>query len=207
MEDGRSTPTDGSSGWCLMLVGLRSSGSAATAFHVATLLALLRVGEQSAICAFNRIAGRMSAGELQLAAPRLTALICDEQRHDHVLAAHCATLPHVVVGDAMTRRFFRGLESRESTVHLARVAALDACVCQVLTRVLAPTQRKLGDSLVVLLSRIRCDEARHVRTARGCAAPTPGCFSTSMRTFATDLPPCSMRVRRRSRRWVSIPVV
>ncbi len=138
-----------------------------TAVHVATLLALLRAGEQSAASAFSRIARRLSAGELQLAAPRLTALIADEQRHDLALAAHCDMLPHVIVGDAMTRRFFRKLESREPAVHLARVAALDSCVCQVLTRVLArTTPRQWGESLMDLLSGIRRDEARHVHTTR-----------------------------------------
>jgi hypothetical protein len=150
--------------------GLNSSDSALTALHVATLLALLRAGEQSAACAFNRIAHRLSAGELQLAAPRLTALISDEERHDQALAAHCGVLPNVALGDAMTRRFFRRLESRESTVHLARVASLDACVCQVLTRVLTrATQGQLGESLANLLSTIRRDEARHVRTTRDLA--------------------------------------
>jgi hypothetical protein len=156
---------------------LNGSGSGVTAFHVATLLALLRAGEQSAAGAFDRIARRLSAGELQLAAPRLTALIADEQRHDLALAAHCDLLPHVIVGDAMTRRFFRGLESREPSVHLARIAALDSCVCQVLTRVLARGRpRQWGESLMDLLSRIRFDEARHVHTTRDlvrmCGADT-----------------------------------
>jgi len=55
-------------------------------------------------------------------------------------------------------------------VHLARIGALDACVCQVLTRLLARTDPELlGDSLRDLLSRIRADEARHVRVSRDLA--------------------------------------
>lgn len=147
-----------------------SDSSSQTALHVATLLAFLRAGEQSAASAFNRIARRFSVGELQLASPQLAALISDEQRHDRALATHCATLPHVVVGDATSRRFFRALESRAPTVHLARIAALDACVCHVLTRVLASaTPQQLGESLAGLLSRIRSDEARHVRATRDLA--------------------------------------
>jgi hypothetical protein len=161
--------------------------NAVSASHVATLLALLRAGEQSATCAFNRIARRLSVGELQLASPQLTALISDEQRHDHALAAHCANWPPVVIGDAMTRRFFRGLESREPTVHLARVAALDACVCQVLTRVLArATQQQLGESLISLLAGIRCDEARHVRTTRDLAR-TFGADTALLRVISADV--------------------
>lgn len=146
-------------------MGCRNSVS--PAIHIASLLALLRSGEQSAASAFGRIAHRLSPGELQLAAPKLTALIADEQRHDEALAAHCDFLPRVAGGDARTRRFFRGLESREATVHLARVGALDACVCQVLTRVLRHSPpEELGEDLVTLLTAIRNDEARHVRATR-----------------------------------------
>ncbi len=139
-------------------------------FHVATLVALLRAGEQSAATAFNRIANRLSAGELKLAAPALIGLIEDEERHDTALTAHGAMLPSVDVPDAATRRFFRGLESREPTVHLARVAALDACVCQVLTRLLVSSDpQSLSEPLRSLLARIRADEGRHVRVSRDLA--------------------------------------
>ena len=145
-------------------------GSDSASFHVATLLALLRAGKQSAARALNRIAHRLSPGERKLASPRLLALIFDQQRHNDELAAYCVALPHVVIRDPTTRSFFRGLESRESTVHLARVAALDACVCQVLTGVLArATQQQLGKSLMDLLSQIRVDGARHVHATRDLA--------------------------------------
>jgi len=138
--------------------------------HVATLLALLRAGEQSAGMAFSRIVGRLSPGELSVAAPQLLNLIKDEERHDAALAGHCATLPGVVFTHPTTRRFFRGLESREPTLHLARIAALDACVCQVLSCVLERADsRELGSSLRHLLTRIRGDEARHVRVSRDLA--------------------------------------
>ena len=137
---------------------------------IATLLALLRAGEQSAAHAFSRISHRLSAGELQIASSSLQALIADEQRHDDALATHCGAMPQVAISDAPTRRFFRALESREPIVHLARVAALDSCVCQVLTRVLVRTpQAQLGSSLTNLLLRIRADEAQHVRVTRTLA--------------------------------------
>ncbi len=139
-------------------------------FHLATLIALLRAGEQSAAAAFSRIARRLSAGELMLAAPQIIGLIEDEERHDTALAAHGAMLPSVAIPDAATRRFFRGLESREPTVHLARVAALDACVCQVLTRLLVSSDpQSMGRPLRSLLARIRADEGRHVRVSRNLA--------------------------------------
>ncbi len=135
--------------------------------QVAALLALLRAGEQSAAAAFDRVAHRLSPGEMTLAAPVLTRLVADERRHDALLATHAQALPEAEVGDAATRRFFRRLESREPGVHLARVAALDACVCQVLSRVLAGTVHEvLGSSLIAALRGIRRDEGRHVRATR-----------------------------------------
>jgi len=149
---------------------LADSDRLSRAIHVATLLALLRAGEQSAAAAFNRIARRLSAGELSLSLPSLTALIKDEERHDGALATFSSALPPIALGDPATRRFFRRLESREPTVHLARVAALDACVCQVLTRVLACSDERVLDTrLTALLSSIRADEARHVRVTRDLA--------------------------------------
>lgn len=138
--------------------------------QAASLLALLRAGEQSAAAAFDRIAHRLSPGQMALAAPALTRLVSDERRHDAILAAHAQALPAAIVGDAATRRFFRRLESREPGVHLARIAALDACVCQVLGRVLAaPVDEWLTASLIRSLWAIRRDEGRHVRETRGLA--------------------------------------
>ena len=143
------------------------SPSSQPAIHTATLLALLRAGEQSAACAFGRIVARLSAAEEAMALPDLTTLIRDEKRHDDALAAYCSTLPEIAIGDARTRRFFRGLESREPIVHLARVAALDGCVCRVLTHVLQrAAEEHFEASLVDLLTNIRADEARHVRMTR-----------------------------------------
>lgn len=149
-----------------------SSGYVRDCHPTATLLALLRAGEQSAAAAFERIARRLSAGERSLAAAQLAHLIDDERLHDEALAAQAAALPQVAVGDAATRRFFRRLESREPHIHLARVAALDGCVCQVLGRILRSSARQhLDAALGRVLAGIRLDEARHVRTARGlCVA-------------------------------------
>jgi len=149
---------------------LADSGRLSSSIHVATLLALLRAGEQSAAAAFNRIARRLSPGELSLSLSPLSTLIKDEERHDSALATFSSVLPPIALGDSATRGFFRRLESREPTVHLARVAALDACVCQVITRVLACADDRVLDSrLMVLLSNIRADEARHVRVSRDLA--------------------------------------
>ena len=141
-----------------------------TPFQLATLLALLRSGEQSAGLAFGRIRQGLSPGLLALASPVLNDLIADERRHDQMLEQLCAHLPYVRVCDAQTRRFFHGLESREPRIHLARVASLDACVCQVLTRALALPGIPQGEPLTaIVLSNIRADEARHVKISRALA--------------------------------------
>lgn len=153
--------------------------------HTATLIAMLRAGEQSAFAAFGGILLRLSPGEHGLAAPHLAQLIADEERHERALAVHADRLPGVAANDAMTRRFFRSLESREPRIHLARIAALDGCVCQVLASVLAQnSQRPAANSLFDLLSTIRTDEAHHVRVTRNlCCALGSDAESTKAIVF------------------------
>jgi hypothetical protein len=67
------------------------------------------------------------------------------------------------------RRFFLRLESREIGVHLARVASLDACVCQTLAAVLNAKPQWLHSTLVVALGEIRRDEGRHVKLTKSLA--------------------------------------
>jgi hypothetical protein len=129
----------------------------------------MRAGEQSAAQAFARIMTRLSPGEYAHAAGAVTALIEDEMRHDIQLSESAAGLPFVST-DFGARHFFRRLETREPGVHLARIAALDACSCQVLSRMLAPATRSLlPPRLVNTLASIRRDEGSHVRTARRLA--------------------------------------
>ena len=148
---------------------------------------MLRAGEQSAYAAFGGILLRLSPGEHALATPQLAKLISDEQRHERALGVHADRLPRVAASDAMTRRFFRGLESREPAIHLARVAALDGCVCQVLASVLAQySQRSAADSLFDLLSTIRTDEAHHVRVTRNLCRAL-GSDAESMKAIAFEV--------------------
>src|SRR5271156_3117994 len=136
---------------------------------VASCLALMRAGEQSAAQAFARIMTRLSRGEYAYAAEPVTALIQDEQRHDTQLSEAAAGLP-LVGADFRARHFFRRLETREPGIHLARIAALDACSCQLLNRMLAPATRAfLPAGLADTLASIRRDEGSHVRTARHLA--------------------------------------
>ena len=153
--------------------------------HTAAQLALLRAGEQSVRDAFGGILRRMTPGERSVAALPLTRLIFDEERHDAGRAIHAGILPHTNANDARTWRFFRDLESREPSVHLARVATLDASVCQVLASVLRPpTGQYHGESLFELLGAIRPRaRARRFRTqvaATHSAAHTPISIATTV---------------------------
>ena len=130
---------------------------------------MMRAGEQSAADGFARIVARLTQGEHARAAGVLAPLIADEQRHDELLAVHAAALPVVGV-DHEARRFFRRLETREPSVHLARIAALDACACQILARMVSPVPRaRLRPDLVNTLTSIRRDEGFHVRQAHELA--------------------------------------
>jgi len=96
-------------------------------------------------------------------------MIADEERHD-VLLSHCSAALPEVAADTDARRFFRRLETRDPGVHLARISALDACSCQILSRLLGPqTRGRLSANLIECLTSIRRDEGAHIRTTRTLA--------------------------------------
>jgi hypothetical protein len=138
----------------------------------ASLLGLLRAGEQSAYAAMARILRHMAPGAGALACTALAPIALDERRHDHWLGQLDSWL--VVPAQRPSpevRRFFQRMHSTDPALHLARVAALDGCVCQVLYRVLtAPGAGQLDVRLLEVLSAIRLDESRHVRVTRQLAA-------------------------------------
>ena len=142
--------------------------SAAAPAH-AVLVSLLRLGERSAGFAFERLARSTKIATSDPYRALLAQVAQDERRHDCELAA--------VAGDAIrlrmnnsSRRFFLGLHDRDIRIHLARIAALDGCVCQIVTQVLSGSLLAPQDAgLRRTLERIRHDEGRHVRIARRAA--------------------------------------
>jgi hypothetical protein len=135
---------------------------------LAPLLNLLSAGEHSAEAAFGRIVRRLRPAEAARISDALHFIQQDERRHVRLLieASEACDVsfkrPQVAV-----RHFFARLESREPAVHLARIAALDACVCQVLSRVLRAIDGSVySDHLSAMLAGIRGDEGHHVRIAR-----------------------------------------
>jgi rubrerythrin len=101
----------------------------------------------------------------------LEMIVADELRHDDWLAAASdeTRIPAIPVTEP-SRRFFSSLESHDLVVHLSRIATLDGCVCQILSRVLAADGGSdVPAPIAAALIRIRRDEAGHVRTARALA--------------------------------------
>src|ERR1700688_4639663 len=98
----------------VIVTSVHPSNASTKRLHLATLLNLLRSGEQSAVVAFSRILRRLSHGERSLALPEPLLISGDKTPHDKILPDLPPPLPAVTVDDSQTRRFFRSLETRDS---------------------------------------------------------------------------------------------
>ena len=135
---------------------------------LADLLALLGCGEEAAAIAFHRLAERGKFAPGTQAALRLIS--DEEQVHDAWLTGLASKLPPPTLlseTQAAARRFHARLGRGTPAEHLARIAAIDAAVCMILSRLIAPRTALRADRAVTqLISRIRHDESRHVAVAR-----------------------------------------
>ncbi len=145
---------------------VRLPGHHATAF--ATLLGFLLCGEESASHAFGDSLAGASSGAERAA---LAAIADDEAVHACLIDQWLAGLPEAPsdLDLAASRRFFKRLQSRDRALHFARIAALDASVCRMLSQLIRSTALAPCRSLVSGLARIRSDEARHVSVSRALA--------------------------------------
>lgn len=145
-------------------IDVRLGVDAATA--LATLVPLLGCGEEAAAIAFDGLAAR--DGDPATAAALRT--IADEERvHDSLLHGLAEALPSVSTEALQqeARRFHIHLGRGSTLTHLARIAAIDAGVCLILSRLLRSGTPVSGDHAVSrMLARIRRDETRHVRLSR-----------------------------------------
>ncbi|MGF6920685.1 hypothetical protein [Paraburkholderia sp. 40] len=142
-----------------------------TARALADVLPLLRCGEEAATLAFGRLADRADVDPAQRAeAAALHMIEAEERVHDALLQQLCERLPQSADGAALrsaARSFHLRMFARDQTLHLARIAAVDAAVCTVLSRLTSPRTALAQDpALVQLFHRIRRDEARHVAVTR-----------------------------------------
>lgn len=145
-------------------VDVRLGDGAAEA--LALLVPLLGCGEEAAAMAFDGLAAR--DGDTAAAAA-LGAIAEEERVHDGLLHGLAAGLPAVQATALRraARRFHIHLGRGSQLAHLARIAAIDAGVCTILSRMLRPGTPVAGDPDVArMLERIRRDETRHVRLSR-----------------------------------------
>ncbi|WP_232281126.1 3-oxoacyl-ACP synthase [Novosphingobium nitrogenifigens] len=144
--------------------------ASAEAQALADLLPLLACGEEAAAIAFVRLAQRQE-GTL---AATLAAIGVEEDVHQALLAALGEMLPEPDRGGEqrrVARRFHQSLAADGPLVHLARIAAVDAATCTILSRMLARGRPLARDPRTfALFSQIRADEARHVASARAAVA-------------------------------------
>lgn len=137
---------------------------------LADVLPYLACGEVSAVHAFT---GRLFKGVPVNAQVILRAIAQDEMAHAQLIDALQQSLPPAKsLPDAgRLAMFFKRLESSDPAEHLARVAALDRAVCQLLQPLLRQgAALSQCPDIYAALCGLRQDEARHVRMARDVAS-------------------------------------
>lgn len=135
---------------------------------LATLLQLLLCGEESATHAFGDSLSRSLCDSSRAS---LEGIAQEETAHAWLIGRWMAKLPAspVAFDRNASRRFFRRLQTRDHALHFARIAALDALVCRILSRLIRGAALAPYPALRAGLSRIRSDEIDHVRIALGHA--------------------------------------
>ncbi len=131
------------------------------------MIPILGCGEEAAALAFDGLA-RASKGRPFLSAT-LQLIAAEERVHDGLMHGLADALPHISAEAAQraARRLHIRLGTGGAELHLAKIAALDAAVCTVLSRLLRTGLPIAQDTLASrTLGRIRRDEARHVALSR-----------------------------------------
>lgn len=137
---------------------------------LAQLVPLLGCGEEAAALAFDALAHDAHDDVEHYA---LQAIAAEERTHDALLTRLAMALPAIdsVAIRRSARRFHIALGHGDRTHHLARIAAVDAGVCTIMSRLLRAGTPVSHDPVVSgLLARIHRDEARHVAISRRLAA-------------------------------------
>lgn len=156
-------------------VGLSPSDAEA----LAALLPLLGCGEEAAAIAFDSLANTTGNASARIV---MAGIAAEERQHDRLLKSLMRALPPAAGAREVmrqSRRFHISLGRGGLALHLTRIAAIDAAVCTMLSRLLragAPLRR--DPAVFAVLGRIRSDEARHVRASRSIVLAEglpPGC--------------------------------
>lgn len=142
---------------------------------LAALAPLLGCGEEAATLAFADLA---SAASDPREAAALARIADDERTHDALISELIEALPPDPEAAAIrraARRFHIDLGRGGPVIRLARMAATDAAVCTILSRLGEARRPLAGDAVVATrLRRIHRDEARHVRVTRALAIAAGG---------------------------------
>lgn len=155
------------------------------ALALARLIPLLGCGEEAAALAFDGLA--CSGSVSPVAAVTLQAIAAEERIHEDLMRGLAAALPRTDAENTLraARRLHVSLGAGSTVMHLARIAALDAAVCTILSRLLRLNSPLLASRQVhSTLSRIRRDEARHVAVSRALVLETGG--SQSLRAVGAE---------------------
>jgi hypothetical protein len=136
------------------------------------LLSCLACGEESAVHVFQREGLRIGQEALQTSQFLLHRIALEERGHQRLLMELREYLPRS--GDRAIlramRRFYARLQSSDPALHFARIAALDGCVCRLMTVFLhRSTMMARLEGVAAVFSGIRQDEGRHVRVSRAHA--------------------------------------
>lgn len=148
-----------------VLSGLRSGDGEA----LACLAPALTCGEESAVHVFYR-AGRRKNNATSVGRELLWQIASEEAVHEGMLSRLRSELPTVHTYEeirARARKFFLSMSSNNTAKQFLQIAALDSGVCKIMAALCAPTSHINHCRLVHrIASRIRHDEARHVRVSR-----------------------------------------
>lgn len=165
-----------------------------TAEALAMLVPVLGCGEEAAALAFDGLAAARARD-----AAALRAIGAEERVHDALLKQVAASLPPPARDlRRSARRFHIDLGRGGPALHLARIAAIDAAVCTIFSRLIRPQTGLARDpALRTILARIHRDEARHVRVSRSLARATmsrcalQACGAATRAAMAATLAPAA----------------
>ncbi len=148
-----------------VLAGLRSTEAEA----LAQLLPCLMCGEESAVFVFYR-AGRRTDNATSVARELLMQIASEEAVHEAMLSRLRMQLPVASNFEELrerSRQFFLQMSSKDPKTHFARIAALDSAVCKIMAALCGRNAHIRNCKIVHrIATKIRSDEAKHVRVSR-----------------------------------------